>query len=82
MTLESRPTGSHTRRPVHYPESDGRPMGETDKHVLNVAWVLDALKLHVADRPDVYVAANNFIYFEEGNPRARVSPDTYVVLGV
>jgi Uma2 family endonuclease len=32
-------------------------------------------------RPDVYVSGNNFIYYEEGNPRARVSPDAYVVFG-
>jgi Uma2 family endonuclease len=28
------------------------------------------------------MAANNFLYYEEGNPEACVSPDTYVVIGV
>ena len=33
-------------------------------------------------RPDVYVSGNNFVYYEEGDPKKRVSPDCYVVFGV
>jgi hypothetical protein len=29
----------------------------------------------------VYVAGNMFIYYEEGNPRAAVAPDVFVVVG-
>ena len=36
-------------------------MGETDNHVLNIAWVIGALRLHYLGRPDVHVAGNNFI---------------------
>lgn len=67
---------------IHYPTSDGKPMGETDKHVDLILDGKAALMIHFADRPDVYVAGNNFIYYEEGNPKARVSPDLYVVHGV
>ena len=81
MTLEIAPNRSHGRRIVHYPASDGKPMGETDWHVINIARVLEMLRLHFKHRQDVYVAGNNFIYFEEGNPKARVSPDSYVVFG-
>ena len=28
-----------------------------------------------------YVGSNNFLYYEQGNPRAVVAPDVYVVLG-
>ena len=40
-----------------------------------------ALKTYYAGRPDVYVAGNNFVFWEEGNPKARISPDAYVVFG-
>ncbi len=65
-----------------YPVSDGKPMGETDKHIDLIIYCKEALKIHFADRPDVYIAGNNFLYFEEGNPKKCVSPDTYVVFGV
>ena len=77
-------TGGETRpRRVHYPSSDGKPLGETDKHRNVIFYVIEALKTFFADRTgDVYVSGDNFIYYEEGNPRARVSPDAYVVFGV
>ncbi|MGE0711336.1 MAG: Uma2 family endonuclease [Planctomycetota bacterium] len=68
--------------PVEYPESDGQPMGETDLHVHALLDVLVLLTDHFADRDDVYVGANNFLYWVEGDPTACVSPDDYVVFGV
>ena len=41
----------------------------------------DALARYFRDRHDVYVSANMFVYFEEGNPKAVVAPDVFVVLG-
>ena len=38
--------------------------------------------LHCRDRPDVYVSGDLLIYYEEGNPRVSVAPDTFVVFGV
>ena len=69
-------------RPVVYPTSDGKPMAETEKHVNVILDCIQGLRFHLRDRPDAYVAGNNFVYWEEGNPRARVSPDVYVVFGV
>lgn len=69
-------------RRIYYPTSDGKPMGETEKHVNLIIDTISVLKVYFADRSDVYVAGNNFLYWEEGNPRARISPDTYVVFGV
>ncbi len=68
--------------PVRYPESDGRPMGETDQHWDLTVALVQALRAHFEDRPDVYVASNNFIYYVEGEPARCVSPDVYVVFGV
>jgi Uma2 family endonuclease len=67
---------------VFYPESDGEPMGETDVHRAETASFITLLDDFFGDQPDVYVSGDNFIYCEEGNPRAALSPDVYVVWGV
>jgi Uma2 family endonuclease len=69
-------------REVYYPSSDGKPMAETDWHVGEMFGLIDMLDDHFREQPDVYVAANNFLYYEEGDPRKVVSPDVYVVFGV
>lgn len=66
----------------YYPSSDGEPMSETDLHG-EVTWDIKAMLLHFfAHQNDVYVAGNNFLYWERGDRRKVVSPDTYVVFGV
>jgi Uma2 family endonuclease len=67
---------------ITYPTSDGKPMAETDKHCDLMIYAREALKVYYADRPDVYVSGNNFLYYQEGDPKKRVSPDCYVVFGV
>ena len=67
---------------IDYPSSDGKPMAESDFQFTPLAYARDSLRLHFRDRSDVYVAGNLLIYYEEGNPRARVAPDVFVVLGV
>jgi len=81
MTISREPEARPHGRPVVYPTSDGKPMAETDKHRDLGVYCIEALKRHFADRPDVYVSGNNFVFWEEGNPRARISPDVYVVFG-
>jgi Uma2 family endonuclease len=56
-------------------------MGETDKHRELMAYLIAALKAHFSGQPNVYVSGNNFVFWEEGKPKSRVSPDTYVVFG-
>jgi len=65
-----------------YPTSDGKPMGETDRHVKQLARLLGVLEAHFASEPDVYVSGNNLMYYEKGNPRKRVCPDIYVTFGI
>ncbi len=66
---------------VVYPERDDEPMGETDAHVRVTIELVQALDDLYVDRLDAYVAADNFLYYVEGDPRACVSPDVYLVLG-
>ena len=67
---------------VEYPSGDGRPMAENDWQLHAIIDSISALDSHFRNRPDVYVSGDLFIYYEEGNPRARVAPDVFVVFGV
>ncbi|HVG07608.1 MAG TPA: Uma2 family endonuclease [Thermoanaerobaculia bacterium] len=66
---------------IHYPESDGRPMGETQIHAQVLEDLRFALVRRYADVPDVYVWGNLFLYYREGDPRACVAPDVFLVRG-
>ena len=67
---------------IIYPESDGTPMGETDQHITLLLYLLAALRDHFRDDPQVYVAGNMFLYYEEGDPASVVAPDVFMVRGV
>ena len=75
---------SQTRRPATsvYPESDGKPMAETDTHREQMIYLIHALNDRYRDDPQVYVSGNLLIYYEEGDPRKVIAPDTFVVFGV
>ena len=74
MTSEPRPA-------VIYPESDGRPMAETEIHRDEMIRAIQTLQDAFRDT-DIYVSGNLLLYYEEGNPRASVSPDVFAVKGV
>lgn len=71
-----------TRTAVHYPETDGQPMGETDVHIAQILDLRFALSRYFRDDPQVYVAANLLVYYVEGDPKECVVPDVFVVRGV
>ena len=73
---------SRKKRAVYYPTGDGKPMAEDVLHRKLMSYCCEALEQHFAHRPDVLVAGNDFVYYEEGNPKARVSPDCYVAFGL
>jgi Uma2 family endonuclease len=64
--------------PVEYPETDGRPMGETDLHIEWMIRVRDMLKRRYRNQ-QVYVASNLLLYFKEGDPSRFVVPDAMVI---
>ena len=70
------------KRAVFYPETDGKPMGETDTHRNQMFDHIETLKRFFADQPDVYVTGNIMFYYEPGNPYKSISPDVMVVKGV
>ncbi len=67
---------------IDYPESDGQPMAETDKQRDLMNALIEALKGHFANDPQVYVSGNLLLYYVKGNPGKRVAPDVFVVRGV
>ena len=65
-----------------YPESDGKPMAETDIHRQLLSDLVFTLENFFQNQPDVYVSGNLLIYYVEGNPKKRIAPDVFVVRGV
>jgi Uma2 family endonuclease len=57
-------------------------MGETGFHVRAILDLYQALRHLFEQVEQVYVAADMFLYYEEGNPNANKVPDVFVVKGV
>lgn len=70
------------QRDIDYPESDGRPLAETERHRQEIVDLIFGLQRHFSDAPDVYVGGNMFIYPTPLDRRAAVAPDVFVVKGV
>ena len=65
-----------------YPESDGKPMAETDIHRDLMVDIILALRDFYRDAPDIYVSGNLLMYYIEGVPTDNVAPDVFIVKGV
>jgi Uma2 family endonuclease len=65
-----------------YPHSDGRPVGETPAHFRNVSHVKEILEARFEGDPQIFVAANLFVYYVPGDRLKHVSPDLFVARGV
>jgi Uma2 family endonuclease len=63
---------------VNYPESDGKPMGETDEHRDEMVREIELLRRCFEGR-HVYVSGNLLLYYVEGDPKKFVVPDVFVV---
>ena len=80
MTIQVREQPK-SRKEIHYPESDGKPMAETDLHRELMYHIIHTLQAFLADTL-AYVSGNLLVYYTEGNPRRSVAPDAFVVFGV
>jgi Uma2 family endonuclease len=67
---------------IDYPESDGKPVGETDTHRDLIFELIRLLRAFFRRKKDVYVSGNLMMYYEEGKPGSVVSPDVFVVFGI
>ena len=68
-------------RPIDYPESDGQPRGETDKHILLMSTFRFMLDEYFRTTERVYVGSNLMCYYVEGDPTKSILPDVFVVRG-
>jgi Uma2 family endonuclease len=80
IDVQALPPGQ--RGEVFYPTSDGQPMAETGIHVRLMVDLIVTLRQYYRERQDVYVIGNIFLYYREGHPEARRSPDVMVIKGV
>jgi Uma2 family endonuclease len=67
---------------IYYPESDGKPMAETELHRDVMIDLIHALQTRYESETDVQVGGNLLLYYVEGNPRLCVSPDVYLTRGI
>lgn len=74
-------TAFHPAHAIDYPDSDGQPMAESDFQRESLIYAVESLRIYFRDRDDIYVSGNMFVYYEEGNPKAVVAPDVFVVIG-
>jgi len=70
------------QREIDYPDSDGRPLAETERHRQVIVDLIYGLQQRYGETSDVYVGGNMFLYYEKGNRSAVVGPDVFVVRGV
>src|ERR1051326_5715528 len=67
---------------IEYPETDGKPMAETDVHRQLLMDLIFTLSNFFREDLDVYVSGDLLLYYVEGNPHKCVAPDVFVVRGV
>jgi Uma2 family endonuclease len=67
---------------VVYPDGDGKPIAETNPHVLQIIYIRQVLYYWLRPVKKACVYADMFVYHRKGHPKDRVAPDVFVVLGV
>ena len=63
---------------IEYPESDGRPFGESDLHRDWMIRIIELLRQRYRGQR-VYVSGNLLLYYEQGDPSHFVVPDAMVI---
>ncbi len=69
-------------RAIVYPETDGMPIPDGLYQSRHFVELISVLSFFFSALEDVVVAGDIFLYYEEGNRQARISPDCMVVFGV
>ena len=64
-----------------YPVSDGEPLAETFDHLYVLLTTLMVLRHYLAGQ-QATVLADQYMYYVEGKPNARVAPDVMVIFNV
>ena len=67
---------------VEYPGEDGEPMSENEWQARTMEDTFHALKGRFKSDPNIHVAKDLLVYYDEGNPNQALAPDVFVVRGV
>jgi Uma2 family endonuclease len=65
-----------------YPSHGDPPLTDTELQRIEREALYAVLADHFGGRNDLYVGADMFVYYEEGNRNKKVSPDLFVCFGV
>ncbi len=71
-----------SKLPIIYPETDGKPMSESDFTRDYLLYGVNVLQYYFRHQENVYVSGNLFIYYKKGVSDAVVSPDVFVIKGI
>ena len=66
---------------IFYPSEDGEPLAETFDHLYAILTTLEVLKQFLTGL-QATVLSDQFLYYIEGRPTARVAPDVMVIFDV
>ena len=90
--LERRPEQWPEQRPerlgppwpwvVEYPDEDGEPMSDNEWQARTMEDTFHALNGRFKSDPNIHVAKDLLVYYDEGNPNQALAPDVFVVRGV
>jgi hypothetical protein len=72
---------SHPAANIFYPSEDGEPLAETYDHLYAILTTLEVLKQFLTGI-QATVLSDQFLYYIEGRPTARVAPDVMVIFDV
>lgn len=70
------------RKILDLPESDLKPMGETEYHIRAILELFQLLDAYFRDDENVYVGADMLYYYDAESPTEYIVPDVFVVKGV
>lgn len=66
---------------IFYPSEDDEPLAETHEHLLAIINTFTVLTQYLAGQ-QAMVFSNQFLYYVEGLPSARVAPDIMVIFNI
>lgn len=70
-----------TKPEIFYPTEDGKPLAESPDHFQVILNTFTVLAQYLQGQQAI-VMANQFLYYIQHNPRARVAPDVMVIFDV
>jgi Uma2 family endonuclease len=70
-----------TKKPIEYPDSDGKPMAENTVQYRWLVTIKENLEAVFANNPEAFIAGDLLWYPVEGRPDISQAPDVMVALG-